>query len=86
MTEVGFEYVGHLVTVPVRVGDLETRIIADSGIGLTIIRSSLAEQVGFRPTGASFTGRRMSGQEVTLPLAIAPSLRLGTLMRTELSG
>jgi len=68
MSEVGFDYLEHLVTVPVTVGAIETRFILDSGIGLSLVREELAESAGVAPNDRSFTGRRMSGQAVTLPL------------------
>src|SRR5438309_904311 len=36
---------------------------------------------GWTPTGRSFTGKRMSGQEVTLPLAVVPSLDFAGIVR-----
>ncbi len=69
---VPFERVAHLVVVPVELNRVETRFIVDSGIGLTIVRDTLP---GCAPTGETFTGKRMSGQEVTIPLGTAPSLR-----------
>ena len=69
MSEVTFEYLQHLVTVPVTVDGNETRFVLDSGIGLTIVREEIAEATRLERTSASFTGRRMSGQAVTLPLA-----------------
>jgi hypothetical protein len=72
-----FEYLQHLITVPVTVNGIETRFVLDSGIGLTLIRSELADPAGCRLTGSSFTGRRMSGQDVTLRLAVAPSISFG---------
>jgi Aspartyl protease len=81
--ELAFEYLHHLVTVPVRVGDTETRFVVDSGIGVSIVRQRVAEAAGVRANGASFTGRRMSGQEVRLPLGVAPALVVGALARTE---
>ena len=71
MSEVSFEYLQHLVTVPVTVDGNNTRFVLDSGIGLTLVREELAEATRLERTGASFTGRRMSGQAVTLPLAEA---------------
>jgi hypothetical protein len=71
VSEVSFEYVHHLVTVPVTVGGVETRFVLDSGIGLTIVREELAATAGLKRSGRSFTGRRMSGQAVTVPLAEA---------------
>ena len=66
-----FDHVHHLVTVPVVLNGAETRFILDSGIGLTLVRDTIN---GCAPTGASFTGKRMSGQEVTVPLGVVSSL------------
>lgn len=74
----------HLVTVPVHVGDVEARFVLDTGIGPTLLSTSLAERAGCAPTGGVFHGRRMSGQEVTLELVRVPSLRLGDLERRDL--
>jgi hypothetical protein len=71
VSEVGFEYLQHLVTVPATVGGIETRFVLDSGIGLTLVRKELARSAGLERSGDSYTGRRMSGQAVTLPLAEA---------------
>jgi len=71
VSEVGFEYLQHLVTVPASVNGLDARFVLDSGIGLTLVRAELAQAAGLEATGGSFTGRRMSGQSVTLPLAEA---------------
>jgi len=68
----------HLVVVPAAVGGTPVRLVLDTGIGLTVLSEALCT-----PTGASFTGRRMSGQEVTVPLARAPSLALGDLERRD---
>jgi hypothetical protein len=74
VSEVSFNYLQHLVTVPVSVNGIESRFILDSGIGLTLLRCERAESTGVRPTGASFTGRRMSGQSVTIPLGEIPTM------------
>jgi len=84
MSSTPFDYLHHLVVVPVTAnGSLESRFVLDSGIGLTIVSEALGEAIGAEPAGSSFTGRRMSGQEVTVPLAAAPSLSLGGLVREE---
>ena len=72
MAEAPFERIAHLVVVPVELNGVETRFVVDSGIGLTVVRDTVA---GCVPSGESFTGKRMSGQEVTVPLGAAPSLR-----------
>ncbi len=74
MRETRFDYLHHLVTVPVRLNGHERRFVLDSGIGLNLVRDTLG---GVVATGGSFAGRRMSGQEVTVPLAVAPLLEFG---------
>jgi hypothetical protein len=74
VSEVSFDKLQHLITVPVSVNGVESRFVLDSGIGLTLLRSELAESIRVRPTGASFTGRRMSGQSVTIPLGEVPTM------------
>ena len=76
MSEVSFDKLQHPVTVPVSVNGIESRFVLDSGIGLTLLRSELAESIGARPSGASFTGRRMSGQSLTIPLGEVPTMTL----------
>lgn len=74
---VAFDRVGHMVRVPVVAGDVACRFLLDSGIGLSIVASDLAERLGLIFTGTSFTGKRMSGQEITAPLAHLPQLTIG---------
>lgn len=72
-----FDRVGHLVRIPVVAGDFACRFLLDSGIGLTIVASDLAERLDLVLTGTSFPGQRMSGQEITAPLAHLPQLTVG---------
>jgi hypothetical protein len=76
-----FELVQHLVVVPVRVNGTDTRFVLDSGIGITLISQALCERVGAQPAAATYSGRRMSGQEVTVALAHVDSLAFGGLDR-----
>ncbi len=75
---VAFEYLAHLVTVPVTLGGVETRFILDTGIGPSLISEALAVRVCCTPDGPTFTGRRMSGQPVPVPLGSVASLQFGT--------
>lgn len=79
-----FRFVAHLVAVPVCLGGVETEFIVDSGIGVTLVSDELAAALGAERTGATYSGRRMSGQAVELSLAKLPSLELGTRRWTEL--
>jgi hypothetical protein len=56
--------------------------VLDTGIGPTILSEALAHEVGCVPGGEMFTGRRMSGQEVGVPLGQAPPIALGDFTRT----
>jgi hypothetical protein len=70
MGETRFTDVAHLVTVPVTVDGVVSTFVVDSGIGITIVREGLLPL----RTAGSFTGKRMSGQDVTVPLASVRSL------------
>lgn len=80
-----FERVGgHLARVPVRLGDsIETHFVLDTGIGLNLISSALATRLGVLPTGETHTGRRMSGQAISVPLASIPRLSMGSYERED---
>jgi Aspartyl protease len=79
-----FDRIHHLVTVPVLVdGRRVSRFVLDTGIGLTLLSESLCAAIACETNGSTFTGRRMSGQEVTVPLADAPSLSFGGLTRRD---
>jgi hypothetical protein len=76
------EYAAHCLVIPVRVCGIETRFVFDTGIGLNLISEDLAARVGCGPDGSTFTGRRMSGHDVTVPLGSLSSLQVGArLMR-----
>ena len=77
-TAVPFSYLEHLLTVPVTLDDgVEARFVLDTGIGPTLVSRTLAERLGCERDGSTFTGRRMSGQEVAVPLARLGSLTFG---------
>ena len=81
--ETAFAYLHHLVTVPVRVAGSDARFVLDTGIGLTLVTDAFARTIGCEPGAATFSGRRMSGQEVTVPLADAPEIAVGGFARRE---
>jgi len=76
---VPFEYVGgHLIAVPVTIDDsVRTRVLFDTGIGVSLLTPRLGERLRIRPQERAFTARRMSGQEVSVPLYSLSSLSLG---------
>lgn len=83
VAETRFEYLHHLVTVPVRVAGAEARFVLDTGIGLTLVTDAFARRIGCVPGAATFSGRRMSGQLVTVPLADGPEIALGAFAHRE---
>ena len=83
MSATPFDRIHHLVTVPVLVGERTARFVLDTGIGLTLLSQRLSAAIGCRSGGSTFTGRRMSGQEVTVPLATAPPLSIGGVTRRD---
>jgi hypothetical protein len=70
-----FVYVaGHFLVVRVKLDDhVETKFILDTGIGLEVISTSLCQRLSCTASG-EFTGKRMSGQAVTMPLTTLPAL------------
>lgn len=72
----------HLFSVPVRLGEsYQTRFILDTGIGVDLISSKLAQRLGCPKTGISYRGQRMSGQSLEVPLSWLPGLTLGPVER-----
>jgi hypothetical protein len=80
---VPFDYLHHLVTVPARIGAVDARFVLDTGMGLVLVTEQLAASVGLVPDGSTYMGRRMSGQEVTVPVARAESLSFAGLTRRD---
>ncbi len=76
---ISFDLVGgHLTSIPVTVGEtLQSKFIFDTGIGLNLVSKSLAERASCKRTGVEFCGRRMSGQEIRLPLTEVEALSVG---------
>jgi hypothetical protein len=62
--------------VPVRVDDeVDARFILDTGIGLNLISRSFCARRGYATSGTA-SGKRMSGQQVSVPLARLRSLEV----------
>lgn len=81
---VPFVRIGHVLALPVDVGaDHPSTFLLDTGIGAPVLDRGLADRLGVRPDGRTQRGRRMSGQEIVVPLATLPALRLGEHRWTE---
>lgn len=73
---------GHLFWVPVEVNGKPCKFILDTGIGLNLISSKLAKELGCPDTGEVFRGQRMSGQTVEVPLSWYSNLTVGGRQRS----
>jgi len=84
---VPFERIGgHLTVVPVELdGSVPSRFVLDTGIGFPLISRELAQRLGCSAIGAPYIGRRMSGQSLSVPLGVVRSLRLGDLVRHDVT-
>ncbi len=70
-------YDRHLPSVPVLLdGYLDARFAFDTGIGINLVSKSLCKMLECVSAG-QYVGKRMSGQEVTVPLARVRSLAVG---------
>ena len=73
---------GQFHTLPVAVSGEATVAILDTGIGLALVSRALCERIGCTIEG-EFTGRRMSGQEVSVPLTTLERLEVGGVVRHD---
>lgn len=72
---------GQFHTIPVRLnGSALTVAVLDTGIGLALVSKTLCDRIGCAVDG-EFSGQRMSGQTVTLPLTTLESLDVGGIIR-----
>ena len=69
---------GHLTLVPVTVDGLRpATFLLDTGMGLTVVSDRLRQELGHPLSGEQYTGRRMSGQAIPVPLTRLGSLAFG---------
>jgi len=74
---------GQFHTVPVWVNDQALTVaILDTGIGIELVSQALCERVGCEIEG-TFSGQRMSGQEVSVPVTRLDRLEVGGVVRED---
>ena len=77
-------YEKELIAVPVTINDsLTTTFILDTGIGINILSKKLCETLSCRTLG-HHTGKRMSGQEVTVPMSSVKALSFAGHVETDI--
>ena len=70
-----------MVVIPATLGEsVSARVILDTGAGLDILAPSLIRRVGGTRTGA-YSGIRMTGDRVDVPLFVVPTITVGPLVR-----
>ncbi|MCE3013283.1 MAG: retropepsin-like domain-containing protein [Proteobacteria bacterium] len=82
--EIPFSYVEQsFILVPLKINDTITgKFVLDTGIGVNLISKSLCERL--KCVGkSSHTGKRMSGQELTIPISEVESLSFGSIRLTK---
>src|SRR5580704_10510347 len=67
-----------MVILPATVGAVSVQLIFDTGAGLDILAPSVIEKAHGQPAG-QFTGFRMTGERLDIPLFVVPELSLGPL-------
>jgi len=65
-----------MVKVPATFGGVEVQALLDTGSGIHLIAPSVLKKLAAKPAGI-FSGFRMSGERVDLPLYTIPSVRIG---------
>ena len=86
-TTIPFEYfAGRFVSLAARLDDsTSARLLFDTGSGLSTISASMLTYLGRRPKDARFSGKRMSGQELSIPMTTLGSLALGAHRREDVA-
>lgn len=84
MEKIPFSIIGnHIMQIPVKVNGNEVKFLMDTGIGPTVLSRDFVEELSLKKVG-TMIGKRMSGQELELPLVKVPSIEAGNLVRENL--
>lgn len=84
MERIPFSIIGeHIMQIPLKVNGKEVKFLLDTGIGPTVISKDFAKELDLKSAG-TMTGKRMSGQELNIPLVKVPLIEAGSLARENL--
>lgn len=75
---------GHMLKVSANVADKNVLLILDTGIGVNLISKSFCSQLKCKIQG-SVTGKRMTGQSVTVPMSKVDSLQVANLKQLDVA-
>lgn len=78
VSNISFSYLeDSFIVIPVQINDQTPQnFILDTGIGVNLISKTLCQQINCKPID-HHTGKRMSGQKITIPVFIADSVKIG---------
>lgn len=84
--EIPFSYADeNFIVVPVKINDsIDAKFVLDTGIGVNLISKSLCDRLKCE-IKSHHTGRRMSGQEITIPISSVKALSFGAVRKAEVS-
>lgn len=72
--QVPLQNLGHMQSVAVKVnGSTDAQLFIDTGSGVNIITTALCKKIGCKTSG-SYTGQRMSGQSLKVPMSVIPAI------------
>jgi hypothetical protein len=78
LEEIPFKYAaGHIITVPVKVCGEDCTFILDTGCGVNVVSERLVQKYSCKGLG-KHSGKRMSGQQLTMDMFKLPSLQVGS--------
>ena len=84
MEQIPFSIIGdHIMQIPVKVNGKEVKFLMDTGIGPTVLSKDFVKELELESAG-TMTGKRMSGQELKIPLVRVPIIEAGNLVRENL--
>lgn len=71
------------MVIPVRVNGNDSTFILDTGAGVNVLSKTLSDRLACKHDG-EVTGKRMSGQSMTMKLVTLPSLQVGSSLQKNL--
>ena len=75
-------FLNHVIVIAVSVNDNERKFIFDTGIGITVLTNVFAKSINAKTKGI-YSGKRMSGQVISMPLAELRKIKVGPIERHE---
>lgn len=78
-----FDRVGHFTRILVTLRTAPHRFLFDTGIGVNVLATAVAERLELESVGETFAGQRMSGQWIEAPLVYLPPVSVGSCVLVD---